>query len=439
MRKKGGFRDVLRRPEISKSCETIPRFRVLIKRRLWKYHEALRVREARAQGKEEGRAEAWQEAERWMGGSPPIPGVDPIPAVPGAVLHQTPMTGPLYLQSPQLQSPTTNLFQPQTQNVQAHPSRQHPQQQQQQQQQQPITPAQLPMQSIAQLLEWLASNPGAFSQASGNQGQPQAHQNIHPQQQFAQHDGTTAQYMGKASTPSQIHQQQQPAMVPGMMPIAQSQPLGHSSQVQQQMPQQMYRTPGTQQHSQPRQPASALSQGKRLHHNIPNTQTASSHVNAPLPDPALNPHTADSYLERVDHDPGLKKMMAGARSKTVHTSQVPTAATPGLEPGRQPLTDTRSQFDDKPLPPLTLDTPGVSRSHTVRAPHKDPIASNNRLPRRMSLSEGLHNYDHHHQRPMSQIPDGDRYPIFPLPGKNEGKNGHHGFGTVESTHIDHAV
>lgn len=140
MRKKGGFRDVLRRPEISKSCETIPRFRVLIKRRLWKYHEALRVREARAQGKEEGRAEAWQEAERWMGGSPPIPGVDPIPAVPGAVLHQTPMTGPLYLQSPQLQSPTTNLFQPQTQNVQAHPSRQ----QQQQQQQQPITPAQLP-------------------------------------------------------------------------------------------------------------------------------------------------------------------------------------------------------------------------------------------------------------------------------------------------------
>ncbi|OXG38765.1 hypothetical protein C360_01191 [Cryptococcus neoformans Bt15] len=422
--------------------------------KLWKYHEALRVREARAQGKEEGRAEAWQEAGRWMGGCPPIPGVEPIPAVPGAVLRQTPMTGPLYLQSPQLQSPTANSFQPKTGNVQPHPSHQHPQQQQQQRQQQqqqqpppqqPVPPAQLPMQSIAQLLEWLASNPGALPQALGNQDQPQVHQNVHPQQQSAQHDGAAAQYMGKTETPPQMqqmpsqvcHQQQQPAIVPVMMPVSQSQPLGHSSQVQQQMQQQTYRTAGTQQYSQPHQPTSARSQGKRPPRNIPNTQTTiSSHVNAQPAGPALNSHTADSYLERVDHDPGLKKLMAGVRSKTVHTSQVPTAAMTELEPGRQPLTATRSQFDDKPLPPLTLDTHGVTRSHTVRAPPKDSIANNNRRPRRMSLSEGLHNHDHHHQRPMSQIPDGDRYPIFPLPGQS---GGHHGFGTVESTNIDHAA
>lgn len=454
MRKKGGSRDVLRRQEISKSCEPyVFAFKSANEKyRLWRYHEALRVREARAQGKEEGRAEAWQEAERWMGGSPPIPGVDPIPAVPGAVLHQTPMTGPLYLQSPQLQSPTANLFQPPPSPPPPPPPLPP---------QQPISSAQqLPMQSIAQLLGWLANNPGTFSQALGDQDQLQGHQNIHPQQvqvqgmgvlppqqQFAvQHDGAAGQYVGKAAMspqmqqmPSQAHQQQQqPTMVTVMMPTTQFQPLGQSSQMQQQMPQQIYHIPGTQQHSQPHQPTSTRSQGKRLHGNIPNAQTdRSSYGNALMTDPVLNLPTADSYLERVDHGPGLKKMMAATRSKTVHISQVPTALTTVLENGRRPPTATKSQFDDnrsnvdKPLPPLKLDIPGVTLSHTVRAAPTDSISSSRR-PKRMSLSEGLHN-DDYRLRPMNQIPDGDRYPIFRLPGQTR----QNGLGTVEPTNTNH--
>lgn len=456
MRKKGGSRDVLRRQEISKSCEPyVFAFKgANEKYRLWRYHEALRVREARAQGKEEGRAEAWQEAERWMGGSPPIPGVDPIPAVPGAVLHQTPMTGPLYLQSPQLQSPTANLFQPPPSPPPPPPPLPP---------QQPISSAQqLPMQSIAQLLGWLANNPGTFSQALGDQDQLQGHQNIHPQQvqvqgmgvlprqqQFAvQHDGAAGQYVGKAAMspqmqqmPSQAHQQQQqPTMVTVMMPTTQFQPLGQSSQMQQQMPQQIYHIPGTQQHSQPHQPTSTRSQGKRLHGNIPNAQTdGSSYGNALMTDPVLNLPTADSYLERVDHGPGLKKMMAAKGSKTVHISQVPTALTTVLENGRRPPTATKSQFDDnrsnvdKPLPPLKLDIPGVTPSHTVRAAPTDSISSSRR-PKRMSLSEGLHN-DDYRLRPMNQIPDGDRYPIFRLPGQTR----QNGLGTVEPTNTNHVM
>lgn len=453
MRKKGGSRDALRRQEISKSVNhTYSLSKVLIKMyRLWRYHEALRVREARAQGKEEGRTEAWQEAERWMGSSPPIPGVGHIPAVPGAVLHQTPMTGPLYLQSPQLQSPAANLFQQQQQQKQPLPP------------QQPISSAQqLPMQSIAQLLGWLANNPGTFSKALGDQGHLQGHQNIHPrqvqgqdmgvlpsQEQFSvQHDGAAGQYVGKAAMSPQMQQmpsqadqqQQQPTMVTVMMPTTQFQPVGQSSQAQQQMPQQIYHIPGTQQHSQPRKPTSTRSQGKRLHGNIPNAQTdRSSYGNALMTDPVLNLPNADSYLERMDHDPGLKKMMAATRSKTVHTSQVPTVVMIELEKGRQPPTATKSQFDDnrsnvdKPLPPLKLDIPGVTRSHTFRAAPTDSISSSRR-PKRMSLSEGLHNYDYH-QRPMNQIPDGDRYPIFALPGQSR----QNGLRTVGPTSVNHVV
>lgn len=272
-----------------------------------------------------------------------------------------------------------------------------------------------------------------------------------PQQQFTvQHDGAAARYVGKAAMSPQIqqmpsqahhhHHQQQPAMVTMMMPMTQFQPVGQSSQAQQQLPQQIYHIPGTQQHSLPRQPTSTRSQGERLPGNIPNAQTdRSSHGNALMTDPVLNPPTADSYLERVDHDPELKMMMAATRSKTVHTSQVPTAVTTELENGRQPPAATKSQFEDnrsnvhKPLPPLKLDIPGVTRSHTVRAAPTDSV-SNNRQFKRMSLSEGLHNYDYH-QRPMNQIPEGDRYPIFPLPGQNR----QNGFGTVGPTSINHVA
>ncbi|KAK4686624.1 hypothetical protein P7C73_g3503, partial [Tremellales sp. Uapishka_1] len=86
--------------------------------RLYKYHEEIKVRDARARGREEGRQEAWQEAERWMGGSPPIP-VNPIQSLPSAVLQQTPFAqyqpmqmatmSPMVLQQQMYQQPEQPL------------------------------------------------------------------------------------------------------------------------------------------------------------------------------------------------------------------------------------------------------------------------------------------------------------------------------------------
>ncbi|GHJ88686.1 hypothetical protein NliqN6_5088 [Naganishia liquefaciens] len=53
--------------------------------RLVKYHEALKVQEARDAGREEGRLEAFHEIERWMT-APPIP-IDPIGSIPANVVR----------------------------------------------------------------------------------------------------------------------------------------------------------------------------------------------------------------------------------------------------------------------------------------------------------------------------------------------------------------
>ncbi|WVQ71637.1 hypothetical protein IAR50_001177 [Cryptococcus sp. DSM 104548] len=411
--------------------------------KLWKYHEALRVREARAQGKEEGRAEAWQEAERWMGGAPPIPGIDPIASVPGAVLHQIPMANLVNMLSPPLQSPTAN-------NLQG-----GYQQGQQQANQPPI-----PMETIAQVMEYFAQNPSAFPQfqqfshGSGSIQNPQAalpqhglngsQQNVpqapnggqqyapqqgmpYPQQQQRQGQGAAAQYLGKTPSPPQVqalHQRQgyaqgQQGYAPGQQTFQQQPQMGQ---------------PPSQYRSSPQQQPQ-LNSTRSAAQNLPrlNAPTAiSTTVHAPMPELTANPHVADSYLDKVDHDPELKQMMAGARSRTIHSSAVPSTD------GRsgellQPRSASRSHFDDsvsnvdKPLPPVSMANSRVSRAQSTRGQTREPSTVGSRRPnRRMSLSDGGNDYKHHHQRPMSQIPDGDRYPVFPLPGQtvHNGQNGH---------------
>ncbi|WVO12851.1 hypothetical protein L204_100459 [Cryptococcus depauperatus] len=420
--------------------------------KLWKYHEALRVREARAQGKEEGRAEAWQEAERWMGGAPPIPGVEPIQALPGTVLHQTPANLPINIQSPQFQSPIANP--PQQQNTQ---QTAYTQQTQQASQQQPNS-SQMPIQSIAQLMEWFANNPGAFPQLNGNNGTQQqvAPQAQAPQQNvLSQHmpqiqtgppapqtlqvdpvqHGAAAQFLNKTPTPPQVQPyaqgvQHPPATLPFMTSTSQTQPMiqqNRPPQSQMSIPFQgaqpnVYHTPRTQP-QQTQRLSSSQTQPTRFPPNslgigVPTALSTTVHL--PMPEPASNPHLNDSYLDRVEHDPELKKMMAGDRSKTIHTSMVPSTTDPAGNGGRSHINDSVSHVD-KPLPPLT---PGngnpLGRSQTTRPAAKASSTNgSSRRPRRMSLSDGLRNYDHHH-RPMSQIPDGDRYPVFPLQGQNGG-------------------
>ncbi|ODO03348.1 hypothetical protein L198_02194 [Cryptococcus wingfieldii CBS 7118] len=433
--------------------------------KLWKYHEALRVREARAQGKEEGRTEAWQEAERWMGGAPPIPGIDPIASVPGAVLHQTPMADLANLLSPALKSPTANNFRGSQQHGQQ--QKQFPPQQQQQQAAQPPAP---PMENIAQVMEYFARNPSAFPQfqqfsnGSGSypnqptspqqvlngiqhnasqQGAPQqyasqAPQNgtqqyasqqgmqSYPQQHQGQGQGAAAQFMGKTPTPPQaqvLHQQGfPPGQLQGNIQGQHQTPMGQ--------PPAHLRLP-TQQHPQLNSTRSAAQQLPR--NNAPTAISTAVHV--PMPEYSVNPHVADSYLDKVEHDPELKRMMSGARSKTVHTSAVPS--TDGRY-GLQPPSASRSHFDDsmsnldKPLPPVSMANSKVSRAQSTRGPARGPSTVGSRRPnRRMSLSDGGQNYEHHHQRPMSQIPDGDRYPVFPLPGQNI-QGGQKGYGQTAS-------
>ncbi|WWC69472.1 uncharacterized protein I206_103413 [Kwoniella pini CBS 10737] len=507
--------------------------------KLWKYHEALRVREARAQGKEEGKAEAWQEAERWMGNSPPIPGIDPVQNVPGAVLHQTPM---MQTQTPMfLQSPTNQYFQQQAQQGQQsqQPEQQQYQQQPQHQWQQPVpnSPgATAQMQSIAQMMEYFAQNPGTFPQFQ-QQGQQQvtppqqathAQPQVAPQQpppqqmpQLPPHQPPTLpmQQMPTMQTPGQLvapmlHQSSsqftpatqpqqtgaadiymtgytgqtiipqhtgqqsmapmmpqqtgpamisqhtgvttakqpspphavpipQPMMVPVMVPIAQPPVPISASQLPPNPPQPSHSTaPAYAQPTVPDQPPVISQRTPRAPtagiHTTPGRSHApmSNRIQATRPPPAnrtgvstaphmpqpesiVQPHAAESYLERVDHDQSLKRMMGGARSKTIHSSAVPP--TDYSKAPTRSHTAARSAFDDgssnvdKPLPDPFPPSQVLGRSRTHRTPSTiRPNQSQNnsqKMNRRMSLSDGLHNS---HAARYSQIPDGDRYPAFPI-------------------------
>ncbi|KAK8869826.1 hypothetical protein IAR55_000394 [Kwoniella newhampshirensis] len=452
--------------------------------KLWKYHEALRVREARAQGKEEGRAEAWQEAERWMGGSPPIPGVEPVQAVPGTVLHQAPTTDVITPQS--LQPPTVQQFH----LSQTPPS---PPKAQYQTQPAPATvspPRQIPLETIAQLMDYLAKNPGAFPQLNQLQSQrvspphgapeepgaSQANHSVTLPTPAAAHQASQMQEPSEVPLPQaavtnlqagryDMPNTSQPMMVPVMMPMGpqvsmggdflSQQPQLNSTGLHQDItaglpqPRPNQRSPKPITRTQPLSHRTPRSQPPHMQHTAQRTQAASPGLDAPRAMQAtavsteLGPippksipqrHAAESYLVGVDFDPSLRHMTPGAPSRMIHSAAVPlTERSAGFT---QPPTAARSQFDDgasaldKPLPNPMIHSGannGLARAQTAKAPSRaGPNVTDNRfkIGRRMSLSDGLHTQSR--QRPMSQIPDGDRYPIFPTKGRDHSRQSSYG-------------
>jgi hypothetical protein len=124
---------------------------------------------------------------------------------------------------------------------------------------------------------------------------------------------------------------------------------------------------------------------------------------------------ADSFLDRVDHDPKLQKFLSSAPSKTIHTGRSVSAGNPQVRDDTPPF--------DKPLP-NPFDTPsGIARSQSTKMP-----TEKSRRTQRMSLAEGLHAHTHS----LDQIPHGDRYPAFPgVNGRGHGHSRTPSYGSVD--------
>ena len=153
--------------------------------------------------------------------------------------------------------------------------------------------------------------------------------------------------------------------------------------------------------SQPTHPP-IMQNGRERERTRSETEVSLGKVHPPHAESIVRPNPADSYLDRVEHDPQLKKMLVSAPSKTIHTNSVPAPN------GRSQLTPSLAE---KPLPNPYLERPGPQQPTNIgRNPHY--------LSNRFSLSEGL-NTDAHTQ---SHIVDGDRYPAFP--GRNGRSRGH---------------
>jgi hypothetical protein len=383
-----------------------------------------------------------------MGGSPPIP-VDPVQSLPAAVLQQTPMMQPsqplaqpqgTYLppngQMPQQQggfqtgpTPAPMHYQPQLGQQQ----QQHQHQQQQQQAipptlyQQPVPqqyvsppaqaqgpspplnmpqpvrnvtppyqPGQAPRQTMAQSAQFQTPT-APPSRVSPPQVQSQYAQSTAPLQQ--QHTATTlAAPPIVVVPPTQIVQ---PVMVPMPFP---GQPGVPSTGPTQHAPQSVPH-PSSALPTQPPTRAGTVA-GYPSH---PQPTLPSTTFQPPHPESVVRPHAADSFLDRVDHDPRFQQMLAGAPTRTVHTSAVPQSAVPSVN--RNPSHSMgRSQVD---LPEKPLPVPGVARAQTIRAPsNAGTNVTSGRPRRRFSLMEGLHAHSHS----QSHLGDGDRYPVFPGAG-----------------------
>ncbi|ORX39872.1 hypothetical protein BD324DRAFT_678956 [Kockovaella imperatae] len=437
------------------------------KNQLHKYHEELKVRDARAKGREEGRAEAWKEAEMWMGGSPPIP-VEPIQSIPPAVFRQTPiMNGNQALAPPpqqQQQQHQQQAYQQQTGQYTSPPQQYVPQPGESmgpQAQYQPMVmpqqgaqmgPPHLDHQSFAeppqqsqhtlQKMQPHHSNVTGQAQQSGYPAAPVQPQHT-PQTLQPQH---TAQQSYSGGLPEKImHTMARPITPPHLVGVAvpvtdpasiprptpqmpeggQWQPLGqHPGQPtssahhagSRSVPHQYTTLPphqparaGTVIHSNNRpgpHPNSAPRQSSRRERS----HSVNGHV--AVPDFIQRPHPADSYLDRADHDPRIKSLLSGAQSKTIHTSEYPTSARTGEAPPQ--ALDSASL--DKPLP-KPFQQSVLSKSQSTRR----PSASTQRPNRRLSLTEGLHPLSPAHPSHRGdQHHDGDRYPAFPVNGTARG-------------------
>ncbi|ORY33794.1 hypothetical protein BCR39DRAFT_268546 [Naematelia encephala] len=398
-----------------------------VKTQLHRYHEELQVREARARGREEGRAEAWQEAERWMGQSPPIP-TDPIQNVPEAVFRQTPMMGASQA-IPPAPLPQNNQYQGQ----QLQPGQQPVSRPSQQQYQTPQQQFQFPSPTYPQ-----GSSP---SLQTAQQGQPGIHQILQQspspprppdQQQFIQPGYTGQSYR----QPAQPQQTDQTSGRPAQQPSYQSVDLQQQSQQPVQPPSSF--VPGSL--SVPQRPAPLPQQRPRAATLTYQTQRKdsentrppySSSLHVPQIDSVPRQTAADSYLDRVEHDSNLKDMLAGAPTRTLHTSVFPQSVRSTVGNGGRVSEEQGSS--DKPLPNpfIQQQQNAVGRSQTTRPSRAGTMNSqvpvSTRGNRRMSLSEGLHAHSHL----SSQVPDGDRYPVFPHAGGKHSRQS--SYGSVDPT------
>lgn len=374
-----------------------------------------------------------------MGGHPPIP-VDPIQTLPPAVLHQTPGGGnvqplqpvtqqPVYYQpQPVLGPGSPGVQQSQPMSFGYPPSQDPSHQQQPQYQQQPGTHPQQPQQTPhVQPLQ---------PQHTATMGQ--SHYN--PQQQPLQPQYTATSYLqvpGGAPAPTSQHAQQ-PVMatvlVPQPVPVAVGVPQPVFAN--QPIPQQPMGMPTGQQgppagvRSVPHRPTALPSdqppqragtvyghptgdhkQHHREGHDSPRTGKH-SHIHGGTRAPA------DSYLDRVDHDPRVQAMLAGTRNKTVHSSAYPASSHQGHDRNRS----VSAPGTEKPLPPPN----SATRAHTTKQQSSRAGTAPSGRGRRFSLMDDLHG-----QHVRNEIRDGDRYP--PFPRHTPMTRGHSGQDSINST------
>jgi hypothetical protein len=379
-----------------------------------------------------------------MGGSPPIP-VDPVQSLPAAVLQQTPMMQPsqplaqpqgTYLppngQMPQQQGGFQTGPTPAPMHYQPQLGQQQQQHQHQQQQQQAIPPT-LYQQPVPQQY---VSPPAQAQGPSPPLNMPQPVRNVTPPYQPGQAPRQTmaqsAQFQTPTAPPSRVSppqvqsqyaqstaplQQQHTATTLAAPPIVVVPPTQIVQPVMVPMPfpgQPGVPSTGPTQHAP--HPSSALPTQPPTragtvagYPSHPQPTLPSTTFQPPHPESVVRPHAADSFLDRVDHDPRFQQMLAGAPTRTVHTSAVPQSAVPSVN--RNPSHSMgRSQVD---LPEKPLPVPGVARAQTIRAPsNAGTNVTSGRPRRRFSLMEGLHAHSHS----QSHLGDGDRYPVFPGAG-----------------------
>ena len=318
-----------------------------------------------------------------MGNEPPIP-IDPIHAIPQAVLRQTPMPNQANLPA----------------ELNTHKS---PYAQPQQQQHATPRPGNMVMTSPPQNQQgqeaYQQPNQQSFSQAMTQQDPPSRimpnigrsnNQNYTPKNDNP--DAPVSRVMpSMGNGPTEQPQIAQTAVLAQAIPVV-LQPIGAPMAMQQAPPMQ-HRTPEP-------VPPTALGMAS----TVPVIPTAL---------PPHPPHEADAYLDRAEHDPKVRQMLQGAQSKTIHTSQYAAS--------EHPMT---AQSFNKPLP-TPGDGQGLQRAHTVapgmmgsgRASRMGNMSQHGNgmgngggyKHRRNSLMSGLHAHSH----TQSNLNGGDRYPAFP--------------------------
>lgn len=387
------------------------------------------MRDARSKGREEGRAEvsffwpdvcsvkdiadnqAWQEAERWMGQSPPIP-VDPIHSVPSAVLRQTPMD--LHNSLPQKQTQSDGQQQPQQQYQQQHPSDNpnlalmpHVLSLPSMPPQQSLHGGSVPPPQQQQAPQQYQQSPPQHQQqyqAVGASGQPIMMMPPIPQMPGAPSGGTQTIYQPMV-IPITIPQQQPQQHQPPFQPYPAQPP--HTQNIPRSAPHRLNQLP-----SQSHQPQRAATVIDRTPQNpyppqLPQQHQRSATLGSLRPaNPGSVPrhHAAGSYLDRIDHDPHLQQMLHGTNAKTVHTSAFSD---------KPPTSRSVSAPLDKPLP-----TPNA-RNQTQTQSRSGTLASSkpNKHQQRYSLLEGLHE-----RRNESALSGDDRYPAFPHQKTHHSRN-----------------